>query len=163
MKAITIRETIHHNPGSSGMNTFRLNKGTGVRVIPANNLPEPDRYWLVDPPESHRLIGVLLLASDLILGEKPMKHEHTPGPWWQDDDGCISAGSHETYTTLFERVSATDADVRLAEVAPEMLEALQDVLEFRTGIPDRDSSYLPNLIFRQVRGVINKATGEEGQ
>jgi hypothetical protein len=27
-------------------------------------------------------------------------HRHSPTPWWIDDDGCIAAGSRDSYVTI---------------------------------------------------------------
>lgn len=64
-----------------------------------------------------------------------MPVEHTPGPWWRDDDGFVAAGFADTYVTIadFDCCDSIDPDEReanktLAIAAPEMLAALRTLL-----------------------------------
>ena len=61
--------------------------------------------------------------------------DHTPGPWWPDDDGCIAAGSGGTdnYKTICQLIDAdmtpfeAQSNAVLIEMAPEMYKALQEI------------------------------------
>lgn len=64
-----------------------------------------------------------------------MNTEHTPGPWWRDDDGFIASGSGDTYLTVASPNCSNDIDIdereanaNLIAAAPCLLTALQDML-----------------------------------
>lgn len=66
-----------------------------------------------------------------------MSAQHSPGPWWIDDDGFIASGSGDTYLTIAEphcmdsegRESEIQANAQLIAAAPELLAALKEMLE----------------------------------
>lgn len=54
---------------------------------------------------------------------------HTPGPWWVDDDDCIAAGTADDYITIAEYVGPENkgpANKALLAAAPELLSSLED-------------------------------------
>ena len=56
-----------------------------------------------------------------------MSAQHTPGPWWLDDDHNVAAGSGDTYKTIADprcmeaegNEAEIDANARLIAAAPE--------------------------------------------
>lgn len=61
--------------------------------------------------------------------------KHTPGPWWLDDDGFIASGNGDTYETIADPhcsdldIDEREANARLIAAAPELLEALEELVE----------------------------------
>lgn len=87
-----------------------------------------------------------------------MSAKHTPGPWYADERGRIRcAGGGEIadirgwgwmqYKPNGEEMQ--DANMRLIAAAPELLDALQDLMFFDNGKPE----------FEAARTAIAKATG----
>ncbi len=64
-----------------------------------------------------------------------MAVSHTQGPWWRDDEGFIAAGSGETYVTIADGdcsdldIDEREANKRLIAAAPDMLAALERIVE----------------------------------
>ena len=66
-----------------------------------------------------------------------MTTQHTPGPWWVDDDGFITAGSDD-YKIIAEprcmephgNEAEIDANAELIAAAPDLLAALQAVADY---------------------------------
>ncbi|HCF2412865.1 TPA: hypothetical protein NIA64_003513 [Pseudomonas aeruginosa] len=100
------------------------------------------------------------------------KHKHTPGPWMIERyaDGLIQivgnvrvvSDDEEYVTTVVEALNPDDeADAHLIAAAPELLEALQGMLEVYGGQYNDDclpkSSSELDLI-QQARAAIAKAT-----
>ncbi len=100
------------------------------------------------------------------------KHKHTPGPWEIErySDGLIQivgdvrivSDDEENVTTVVEAVARGDeANARLIVAAPDLLEALQGMLEVYGGQYSDDclpkSSSELDLI-QQARAAIAKAT-----
>jgi hypothetical protein len=54
--------------------------------------------------------------------------KHSPEVWTADG-GYIKGGQADMYPLLFERVHATEADMRLAAAAPALRDALRSVFE----------------------------------
>lgn len=62
-----------------------------------------------------------------------MSSDHTPGPWWKDDDGCIAAGGTDDYKTICILIDddktpfEAQGNAVLIEKAPEMYQALKEI------------------------------------
>jgi len=61
--------------------------------------------------------------------------DHTPGPWWTDDSGCVAAGSSDDYVTVADlNCNALPDDEKaknraLIAASPDLLEACEAVIE----------------------------------
>ena len=110
-----------------------------------------------------------------------MTNQHTPGPWrwvpepdtaspWRDYGDLYSASSEVVLSVWDDgfdggvRVNS-HADARLIEAAPELLEALEELVEACTGHLDRDhASWRSNEDEKEVikaRSVIAKVRGTQ--
>lgn len=95
-----------------------------------------------------------------------MNGKHTPGPWVIDDEGHIRApypnhapgisvarmtcfGAHDVHM-------AKDANARLISAAPDMLEALRYIVEWKA------TGWDPEKARDMATAAIRKATGGEG-
>ena len=85
----------------------------------------------------------------------------TPGPWFLDKYGNLISSSNQTVPFFGVRINGRDeaiANTQLISAAPDMLEALQSVLE-------RNNEYGDNLIGndveKEIRAAIAKALGED--
>ena len=83
-----------------------------------------------------------------------MNTEYTPGPWITEHVGdCVEVVNEETLFTIarcgIKNGARSEANARLIAAAPELLEALEDVLSSEPG---------PSLNDR-VRAAIAKALG----
>ena len=101
--------------------------------------------------------------------------KHTPGPWKVVHEeerypGWNGPIPHSIGTSDGETIIARcpdgwgaedNANARLIAAAPELLDALSEIMSHRTPIPDEDSDYVPRLIIDQARAAIHKATGED--
>jgi hypothetical protein len=56
-----------------------------------------------------------------------MTTKHSPEAWTVDDN-CIKGEQADMYPILFERVHATEADMRLAAAAPALRDAARTIL-----------------------------------
>ncbi len=91
--------------------------------------------------------------------------KHTPGPWLYDslDRVVIRAGIEDI--AHMDR-SASDADARLIAAAPELLEALNDLLEeyedrrAQFGSDDLWHKHKDANVIQKVRLVLDKIRGE---
>lgn len=92
--------------------------------------------------------------------------KHTPGPWryWLCKDGShdsrsdyVQIASGKTHVAQVRIVSTTEADMRLMVAAPELLEALRDLLEW---FDDESKSPRPAPL-KKARAAIAKAEGSE--
>lgn len=94
--------------------------------------------------------------SNTVL-EKVKTAKHTPGPWEIVDarDGiAIIRATHLQITVDHrENFGPAQPDAKLIAAAPELLDALREVLAY---MPDTGS---PELL-KQIRAAIRKATGE---
>ncbi|MGS6394294.1 hypothetical protein ACVG01_17090 [Pseudomonas aeruginosa] len=102
------------------------------------------------------------------------KQSHTPGPWEIErySDGLIqivgnirAVSDHEEHvTTVVEAVTRGDeANARLIAAAPELLEALQGMIEVYGGQYNDDclpKSSTELELIQQARAAIAKATGQ---
>lgn len=84
--------------------------------------------------------------------------KHTPGPWKVYDDGCIyTVDGVQVLTSYADSdghcIVATDADRRLAAAAPELLAALEVLLDAKERGDHKDKA------FRAARAAIAKARG----
>lgn len=97
--------------------------------------------------------------------------KHTPGPWWVDDfgNGDVRVGADpvkgmpppfvdgRTFICKMyqkdERGIDAKANAQLIASAPELLEALQCIME------DIDSEFGTNYDYKKARAAIAKATG----
>lgn len=85
---------------------------------------------------------------------------HTPGPWWLDDDGFIAAGFGDEYKTIADprcmpsqgNESEIDGNSALIAAAPDMFDALQAMVD---AFGDQDS-----LLMDQCKAALSKAKGE---
>jgi hypothetical protein len=93
---------------------------------------------------------------------------HTPAPWWVADYGVRDRGGficariavqrYEGQDERFAReVAEHDANARLIAAAPDLLEALRDMLNTLTDGPDESDVA---RVFGVSRAAIAKATGE---
>ena len=79
--------------------------------------------------------------------------KHTPGPWeYLGHSWVQTADDKKTPIANFNFFAATEANARLIAAAPELLEALQDM------VSDHASLSAATLAF--ARAAIAKATGE---
>ena len=96
---------------------------------------------------------------------------HTPGPWFVsmkpdwDEDGWMGVGVYDCDGGVFAVVDDEpetiarpfcEADARLIAAAPEMLEALERLVE--AAVPQMVE---PDLALEFARTVVQKARGEE--
>ena len=84
--------------------------------------------------------------------------KHTPGPWFSqyDDNGFYEIGSESVTFTLaftYGEGDTDEANARLIAAAPDLLEALQDVLLELESIGPMEK-------IDRARAAIAKATGE---
>ena len=93
-----------------------------------------------------------------------MKAQHTPGPWVVDGKEVFSTvGGRRRIAQVwnFDVGQATsDANARLISAAPEILQALQELLEDADNYAD-DGVYPSPLTRSKARAAIAKATGVE--
>ena len=87
-----------------------------------------------------------------------MEAKHTPGPWFSqyDDNGFYEIGSESVTFRLaftYGEGDTDEANARLIGAAPDLLEALQDVLLELESIGPMEK-------FERARAAIAKATGE---
>jgi len=68
--------------------------------------------------------------------------KHTPSPWWIDDDGFLAAGGGDTYVTLADfdctpdlGIDEREANKALAAAAPELLQALEELIRVTDYVP----------------------------
>lgn len=102
------------------------------------------------------------------------QNKHTQGPWRYDKDrSSIMAKSDyidgETEEEIFDLTAScgcvgnnfyeTDANILLITAAPELLEALEDLLDC---VPDRDgyTDESNETLINKAKKAINKAKGE---
>lgn len=90
--------------------------------------------------------------------------KHTPGPWWATETGIRDRGGYICHTRPAQRYLGQDerfeketkeraANKQLIAAAPELLEALQDM------VSDRDC--LSEATVNFARSAIAKALGEQ--
>jgi hypothetical protein len=80
--------------------------------------------------------------------------KHTPGPWEYDmKNEAVYAGRN----TIVYEGNANEADYRLIAAAPELLEALQEILDYSGGA---DNALEDEYVMDRARAAIAKATGE---
>ena len=92
-----------------------------------------------------------------------MTTQHTPGPWWVDDDGFIAAGFGDDYKTIAEprcmesrgNEAEIDANAELIAAAPDILAALQAVADYWEG------GDVPADIDTAMRAALKKAKGAQ--
>jgi hypothetical protein len=89
--------------------------------------------------------------------------DHTPAPWWRDDDGFIAAGNGDTYVTIADFDCSNDIDIDereankdLALAAPELLEALYELENYCYTRSDRGKQART-----KARAAIAKARGQQ--
>lgn len=86
-------------------------------------------------------------------------HKHTPGPWCVEGVGIralVRAGTSGVIVAVRHRLSAqeNEANARLIAAAPELLEALENIL---SNCLDSDGL---SRAYENARAAIAKATGE---
>jgi hypothetical protein len=102
------------------------------------------------------------------------KTHFTPKPWqltYELQDDIDADGNGYAWAIQVMRTDGSYAQnpgyatsegyAKLFSAAPELLKALQDVLYYRTGIPDLDSSYVTNCALAKAHAAIAKATNPE--
>jgi hypothetical protein len=85
-----------------------------------------------------------------------MSTQHTPGPWSVDLGTATATVRSEHKGVSIARCYQGDEDARLIAAAPELLEALQDMLRCQEMISKGNHEYL--LPWGSVRAAIAKAT-----
>jgi hypothetical protein len=89
------------------------------------------------------------------------EHKHTPGPWFRDQYGHVYGwepteyGQRSVLLIDNRHSKATSADKSLIAAAPELLEALKDVMERLVDRHEADESAV------KARAAITKATGDQ--
>lgn len=99
-----------------------------------------------------------------------MSARQTPGPWWLDEDGCIAAGSGDSYKTVAQVLdtdnqSETQANRCLLATAPELLEMLGElilIVEYLAPEQFDDKAHEQEFCgrIRRARELAEKAQGE---
>jgi hypothetical protein len=96
-------------------------------------------------------------------------NKHTPGPWQWIGDNLVSGDFYEAKESVLsaymDKISGSEADMNLIAAAPELLEALRNLLKATKSIW-KDHAVLdgyPEYVFSvcAVEIAINKATGEQ--
>jgi hypothetical protein len=107
--------------------------------------------------------------------------KHTPGPWSYGYYGCsgycVNGGGQHIATSILYKRDGGEANARLIAAAPEMLAALQALLDFHTRPAGFDTAVLmdneqfgeflagintnSDEVTAQARAAIAKATGEQ--
>ena len=95
---------------------------------------------------------------------------HTPIPWWLDEDGCIAAGSDDSYKTVAQVLDTgdpneTQANRCLMATAPELLEMLGEMIQMVEYLaPEKFDDEAHEQEFRgrirRARELAEKAKGE---
>lgn len=97
---------------------------------------------------------------------------HTPGPWWDEDDGHDTSRKIRAPNTIYPLATVTsywagaknldrnarNANARLIAAAPELLEAAQYINRNATDIAD-DIVVISGASYRLLRAAIARATG----
>ena len=91
-----------------------------------------------------------------------MKTKHTLGPWHVKDhptETCqiIAENSIRVCDVWCTDLEGGVENAHLIAAAPEMLEALQNIIEYRTPVPDTESDYVPRTIIKEAKKAILKA------
>ena len=100
-----------------------------------------------------------------------MNKQHTPGPWWVDDDGCIAAGSGESYVTVAQVLAPSDdldeitANLTLLAAAPDLLITARCALADLEGIlpefePSGEREHPGWQTIQDLRKAIEKAEAQ---
>ena len=92
-----------------------------------------------------------------------METKYTLGPWRKGARSLDITAKGKVIATVHcdsdhpatEAQAHANRDIMLA--APEMLEALQNIIEYRTPVPDTESDYVPRTIIKEVKQAILKA------
>lgn len=89
---------------------------------------------------------------------------HTPGPWWRDDDGFIASGHGDTYVTVADAncnisidIAEREANTTLIAAAPDMFDALKALLDWAE---TQIGPWWPDCML-QAKDAIDKATHSE--
>ena len=91
----------------------------------------------------------------------------TPGPWEVGEDGDVIWGpeweGRKTFVASvpFNKTPRTEADARLIAAAPELLEALEELMSDVLDIRGVDVEEYKPEGFKRARAAIAKATGEQ--
>lgn len=80
------------------------------------------------------------------------RRPYTPGPWSVRHFKVYGTPDSEVVSANGSRVPYCDADKRLIAAAPELLSALQAII-------DRSTTKLPSNLWRQIHHAVDKATG----
>ena len=85
-----------------------------------------------------------------------MRTQHTPGPWTVDHDAVSHNGAHIAFAIGHDGddYATQCANARLVAAAPDLLAALQEILDAEEGVGETDR---PHMI--RARAAIAKATG----
>lgn len=90
-----------------------------------------------------------------------MEHKHTPGPWFENGVTVMTGQTSlahvlNPYKGVVRARDRVEANARLMAAAPELLEALQDMLVLQAGI-----SADPQDTLQRARAAIEKAIGAQ--
>lgn len=108
------------------------------------------------PEESRGNVNPELCGICEDPANRPGPAAHTPGPWsWTNDDGRVRIMARLAPSDgLAVLTDADESNARLIAAAPDLLEALQDILDdLEAGVPVMDRF--------GARDAIAKATGQE--
>lgn len=91
-----------------------------------------------------------------------MEHKHTPGHWTQDKFGNVKTPFGNTLVTEGVALAGssneeTRANARLISAAPELLEALQEII----ASADAGNAAILDSLTCKARAAIAKATGAQ--
>ena len=100
--------------------------------------------------------------------------KHTPGPWkvvssYERDDAQFPVAQIEylyVISAIEDRslLGTVQADARLIAAAPDLLEALSELVEIvQDAIDQRSAKYLDSFTLQPAISAIKKATGESNE
>ena len=87
--------------------------------------------------------------------------QHTPGPWFEEDDAYITISSRPTRGTLLATTTGTNraANARLIAAAPELLGALSDARDILASPPSAYDQRTHDAVLARARAAVEKAEG----
>jgi hypothetical protein len=96
--------------------------------------------------------------------------QHTPGPWWIDDNGFVASGSGDDYKTIADprcmeprgNEAEIDANADLIAAAPDLLVELKGLLEVFTAYIDTEDVANADIV-EAVRAAAAAIAAAEGR